>query len=133
MLSIPTGLVVTGLVQPRTSVQSQKLTPCVNHCLGARRLHIQDLNQQQSVRIDLRSIWRHGRDDLAFGLDGLVTLKSDEVNEGLAGPQFGQETDTSVSRAESDSRKKQQAGGSLWFAFHLHPLILESRRRPLRA
>jgi len=75
------------------------------------------------VRIDLRSIWRHGRDDLAFGLDGLVTLKSDEVNEGLAGLQFGQETDTSVSRAESDSRKKQQAGGSLWFAFHLHPLM----------
>src|SRR5438552_6107390 len=93
MLSIPTGLAVTRLLQPHTRVQSQKLTPRVNHCLGARRLHIQDLNQQQSVRIDLRSIWRHERDDLAFGLDGLVTLKSDEVNEGLAGLQFGQETE----------------------------------------
>jgi len=85
----------------------------VNCRLAARLLYVEDLNPQQTVRIDLSRIWRHGRDNFAFGLDGLVGLKADEVGDGLAGLQFGEEIDALVGGAESGNRKKEQCGNPL--------------------
>jgi hypothetical protein len=76
-------------------------------------LYIQDLDPEQTVRIDLRRIRRHRRDNFAFGLDGLVALKTDEVGDGLAWLQLGNEINAFVAGAESGDRKQQQPGSPL--------------------
>jgi len=85
----------------------------VNRRLAARLLYVEDLNPQQTVRIDLSRIRRHGRDNFAFGLSALVALKTDEVGDGLAGLQSGQEIDAFVAGGESGKGKKEQPGNPL--------------------
>jgi hypothetical protein len=85
----------------------------VDRRLAAQLLHIEDLNPQQTVRIDLSRVRRHGRDNFAFGLNGLVALKTDEVGDGLAGLQSGQEIDVFVAGGESGKGKKEQPGNPL--------------------
>ena len=112
-LFIPVGLFVTRPLQPDTRIQSQKPAPRVNRRLAARLLYIEDLNPQQTVRIDLSRVRGHGRDNFAFGLNGLVALKADEVGDGLAGLQFGEEIDAFVGGAESSNGKKRQPGNPM--------------------
>jgi hypothetical protein len=85
----------------------------VNGRLAARFLYIDDLHAQQTVSIDLRVIRGHGRDNAAFGFDRLVALKADEVGDGLAGLQFGEELNAFVASAKSGRGKKQERGGPL--------------------
>jgi hypothetical protein len=85
----------------------------VNRRPGARLLYLEDFNPQQTVRIDLSRVRRHGSDNFAFGLNGLVALKADEVGDGLAWLQSRQEIDAFVARAESGNGQKQQPGNLL--------------------
>ena len=73
-------------------------------------LNAQDLKPQQAVRVDLRRVWRHGGDNVAFGFYIFVALKTDEVGDGLAGLQSGKEMDTLVTGAESGRGEKRQSG-----------------------
>src|SRR5258708_3051621 len=104
-LFFPVRLFAPGPLKPSTTVQSQKPAPPVNRRLAARLLYIEDLNPQQTVRVDLSRVRRHRRDTFAFGLNGLVALKADEVGDGLAWLQSGQEIDAFVARAESGNVK----------------------------
>ncbi len=85
----------------------------MNRRLAACFLPIEDFNAQQTVSIDLRVIRGHGRDNAAFGLDGPVALKADEVGDSLAGLQFGNEIDAFVTGAKSGRSKKQERGDAL--------------------
>jgi len=79
------------------------LTARVNYRPGSRLLNVEDFNPQETVRVNLRGVRHHGGNNFAFRLDGFVALKADEVGDGLAGLQFGNEMYATVTGANSSS------------------------------
>ena len=87
-LHLPVGRCLSGMFQPDAGIESLKSRAHMNDAAVARWLHVENVDEQQAMGVDLRALRRHRSNDGALGFDLFVVAEADEVSEGLAGLQF---------------------------------------------